>query len=109
MRWLTVLTLVCLASCNKANASSSGPIAIRADEKGFTPASVTVDKGKPATLVFTRTTDGTCATAVVFPEINVKKDLPLNTPVSIEVPTDTARTLKFTCGMGMYESSVVIK
>jgi plastocyanin domain-containing protein len=108
MRWFTVLLLV-VAACNKASASSSGPIAIKADEKGFTPASVSVEKGKPATLVFTRTTDGTCATAVVFPELNVKKDLPLNTPVSIDVPTDTARTLKFTCGMGMYESSVVVK
>jgi plastocyanin domain-containing protein len=79
------------------------------DGKGFTPSEVKVDKGKPASLVFVRTTDGTCAKQVVFPELKLEKDLPLNTPVSIDVPTSEARTLTFQCGMAMYKSSVVIQ
>ena len=84
-------------------------IAIRADDKGFTPSSVLLKKGAPATLVFTRTSDDTCAKEVVFPEINLKKSLPLNAPVDVDVPTDGARTLAFTCGMGMFKSSVLIQ
>ncbi len=84
-------------------------IAIRADDKGFTPSAVALKKGTPATLTFTRTTDDTCAKEVVFPEINLKKSLPLNAPVDVDVPTDGARTLAFTCGMGMFKSSVLIQ
>jgi plastocyanin domain-containing protein len=84
-------------------------IAIRADDKGFTPSAVALKKGTPATLTFTRTSDDTCAKEVVFPEINLKKSLPLNAPVDVDVPTDGARTLAFTCGMGMFKSSVLIQ
>lgn len=110
------MSLVALSSgCDKKTGASSdngaaapGAIAITADEKGFAPSSVTVKKGAPATLVFTRTSDDTCATEVVFPQLDVKKDLPKGKPVAISVPTDKAQTLTFQCGMGMYKSSVVV-
>ena len=79
------------------------------DGKGFTPSEVKVEKGKPASLVFVRTTDGTCAKQVVFPELKLEKELPLNTPVKIDVPTTEARTLTFQCGMAMFKSSVLIQ
>jgi plastocyanin domain-containing protein len=89
-------------------AAPAGAIAIEANEKGFTPSSVSVKAGAAATLVFKRTTDETCATKVVFPEIGVSKDLPLNTPVTVEIPAGAARTLTFQCGMGMFKGKVVI-
>jgi plastocyanin domain-containing protein len=79
------------------------------DSKGFTPSEVKVEKGKPASLVFVRTTDSTCAKEVVFPELKLEKELPLNTPVKIDVPTAEARTLTFQCGMAMFKSSVLIQ
>lgn len=82
---------------------------ITAGSNGFKPNNVAVKQGEATTLVFTRTTDETCATEVVFPEINLKKDLPLNKQVAIEVPVDKSRTLAFQCGMGMYKSKVVIE
>lgn len=88
--------------------SSGGPVAITADDKGFKPSSVKLKKGAAATLVFTRTTDDTCATEVVFPQLDIKKDLPKGQAVAITVPTDKEQTLTFQCGMGMYKSSVVI-
>ena len=81
---------------------------IQADEKGFTPSSFELKKGAPATLIFRRTSDATCATQVVFPELKITKDLPLNVPVPIEVPTGDARTLVFQCGMGMFKGKAVI-
>jgi plastocyanin domain-containing protein len=96
------------AATSVAAKNANGSYAITANDKGFTPSSVSVKKGEKAELVFTRTTDATCATEVVFPEINLRKDLPLNKPVAISVPTDTARTLSFQCGMGMFKSAVVI-
>jgi plastocyanin domain-containing protein len=89
-------------------ATSADVVQITADGEGFKPSSVTIPKGTATKLVFTRTTDDTCATEVVFPDLDVKKDLPKGAPVTIDVPTDQARTLTFQCGMGMYKSSVVI-
>ncbi|MET0593671.1 MAG: cupredoxin domain-containing protein [Polyangiaceae bacterium] len=79
------------------------------DDKGFTPSRVEVQKGKPAQLVFVRTTDDTCATEVVFPDLKLEKKLPLRTAVDVDVPTTDARTLTFQCGMAMYKSAVVIQ
>ena len=88
--------------------ASGGTTAITVDSDGFKPSAVKLKKGAPATLVFTRTTDETCATEVVFPQLDIKKELPKGTPVSITIPTDKEQTLTFQCGMGMYKSSVVV-
>lgn len=85
-----------------------GAVAVTADENGFTPSSVTFKKGERASLVFTRTTDDTCATEVVFPELDVKKELPKGSPVTIDIPTDKEQKLTFQCGMGMYKSAIVV-
>lgn len=122
-RFACALALFALAACSKSEATAqpgqpastgaastddTATTAITADDTGFHPSSVTLAKGKPARLVFTRTTDDTCARQVVFPELSITKDLPLNQQVAIDIPTSDARKLTFQCGMGMYKSSVVV-
>lgn len=84
-------------------------VAVEANAQGFSPATVNVTKGERTTLVFKRTSNETCATEVVFPELKIEKKLPLNEAVAFEVPTDQSRTLSFQCGMGMYKSKVVVQ
>jgi len=96
------------AAVATAAAAGARAVPITVDAKGFSPSSVDVKKAEKVQLVFTRTSNDTCATEVVFPDINVKKDLPLNKAVAIDVPTDATRTLTFQCGMGMFKSKVVI-
>lgn len=108
-RHLALTAVLVLAACDKSGPPAPpGAVKVTADEKGFTPSSVTFKKGDKASLVFTRTSDETCATEVVFPELNIKKDLPKGTPVTIDVPTDKEQKLTFQCGMGMYKSAVVV-
>jgi plastocyanin domain-containing protein len=115
--WASAFAVAFAVGCSKSESPPSPPTVplgegatqVTVDAKGFSPSHVRVEKGKPASLVFVRTSDGTCAKQVVFPELKMEKDLPLNTPVAINVPTDQARTLTFQCGMGMYQSSVVIE
>jgi plastocyanin domain-containing protein len=119
---LATLCLSIAAGCSKTGASPSQaePVIppappgvqqtkVNVDNKGFTPNEVKVEKGKPAVLVFVRTSDQTCAKEVVFPELKLEKELPLNTPVRIDIPTTEARTLTFQCGMAMYKSAVLIQ
>jgi plastocyanin domain-containing protein len=103
------------AACKKAPPAEGAPACptcVRATDHGFVPSRVEVAKGgsgSKVTLTFTRETDDTCALDVVFPDLGIKKPLPLNAPVAVEVPTDDARTLTFQCGMAMYKSAVVVQ
>ena len=98
------------SACNKSSASA--PLAdVTASEHGFTPSSLKLaagGAGSHGTVTFVRTTDKTCATEVVFPDLNIEKKLPLNQVVSVDLPTDTAKTLTFQCGMAMYKGAVVV-
>jgi len=110
---IAVVALPCLACPSKGGGGevvgdATGTVKVIAGDKGFEPSSVRFKKGGPATLVFTRTTDETCATEVVFPELNLKKDLPKGQAVAITIPTEKEQKLTFQCGMGMYKSSVVV-
>jgi plastocyanin domain-containing protein len=82
------------------------------DKRGFTPSSITVDKGgigSTATVTFKRTTDDTCARWVVIPDLQRNIPLPLDKPVAVRVPTERSRALSFECGAGMFRGSVVIE
>ena len=108
-----VLALGRAAGADPMPAGSSTPatstIRVVVDSQGFAPGSIEVKKGQPVTLEFVRTTDGTCAKEVVVPALNVRKALPLNTPVDIAFPADQTTTYAFACGMGMFKGSVVVR
>ena len=90
---------------------ASEPVAERVtvDGNGFTPSSITAQRGKPLAIEFTRTTDATCAKEVRFAELGVSQPLPLNRPVRITIPTDASKTYAFACGMGMFAGQLVVQ
>ncbi len=121
-RELTSMTLLLMAAlaagCEKnrpadgrehshGSASAVGDrVAVTVNAQGYQPASVTVHAGRPVTLVFTRTTDDGCGAQLVFPTLNIRRDLPLNQPVEVPL-TPAAGTIPFTCGMNMMRGSVM--
>jgi hypothetical protein len=88
---------------------ATGKVSITVDARGFHPSSVEIAKGQKTTLEFRRTSDETCATSVVFPDLKLEKALPLNQTVGIEMPADVSSPLTFQCGMGMYHGKVVVR
>ncbi|HUP41154.1 MAG TPA: efflux RND transporter periplasmic adaptor subunit [Vicinamibacterales bacterium] len=78
-------------------------------EKGFEPSRVTLRLGVPARVTFVRTTDVTCATEVAIPSLKIKRTLPLNEPVTIELPSAKAGDIAFVCGMNMFRGTLVIE
>jgi plastocyanin domain-containing protein len=110
-----VVTLLALSACSKTPTVAEGaptggdsPIIV-ADGRGFNPSQITLKKGSVGKLRFERRSDETCATEVLFPDLNIKQPLPLNQIVEISVPTSESKTYAFTCGMGMFKSSVVVQ
>ncbi|MFT5357253.1 MAG: plastocyanin domain-containing protein [Polyangiales bacterium] len=74
---------------------------------GYTPPSVEAVAGEPLALVFRRTTDEGCGEELVFPDRDIRRDLPLNEDVVVELTPETGETIRFTCGMDMYRGSIV--
>jgi plastocyanin domain-containing protein len=95
-----------VAGCGGGGPIGARPIHIAVTENGFEPADVVIPKHEAVTLVFTRTTDKTCATELLFPASGEKHDLPLNQDVKIWLPAGQPDTVRFTCGMSMVEGMV---
>lgn len=116
---LTLATSACdrpatvLATPQTQGVPLSGPepsmtaIAISVDASGYHPDSVRAPAGKPAHLIFTRTSDEGCGQQLVFPTLAIRKDLPLNQPVAVDITMPESGTVAFTCGMNMLRGSVV--
>lgn len=101
----TVPMLALLAGCAP---KAPTELAVAVTERGFEPASLHIKKGADVVLVITRKTDATCATDAIFETTGRKYELPLNTPVRIELPTEAATTIHYACGMGMYSGEIVV-
>ena len=86
-----------------------GFVKVEVTDRGFSPSSVTLAPGIPTELEFLRTTDETCASSVVFPDLGVSEPLALNQPVRVKVPASERRTLSFQCGIGDHRSAVIIQ
>ena len=99
------------ASSKPAPVASSGvqEVALAVTDAGFEPAQTVVAKDRPIRLTVTRKTDQTCAREIVFKEIELKKDLPLNQAVTIDLPAQPSGTLNYACGMDMVKGSLVVQ
>lgn len=110
-----------LAACGKeatpadAMANTAPPQAPRTDSytvqvdgKGFHPDELSAPAGKSVTLTFTRTTDQTCAKEVVVPSQNLRRELPLNTPVEVAIAMPASGKVDFGCGMSMMHRGTLV-
>jgi plastocyanin domain-containing protein len=84
-------------------------VRVTVTETSFDPQRLTLRAGVPARVTFTRTSDKTCATAVVFPSLKIRRELPLSEPVTIEFTPDKAGEIAFACGMNMLRGTVVVE
>jgi plastocyanin domain-containing protein len=96
-------------ACRKAGPREGEPVRITVTKNGYEPAHVPATRGKPLTLVVTRTTDETCATEIVIPEANVSKDLPLGQPVTITFTPERSGELRYSCAMQMFGGVIDVR
>ncbi|MGH9337470.1 MAG: efflux RND transporter periplasmic adaptor subunit, partial [Vicinamibacteria bacterium] len=78
-------------------------------DAGYEPATLSFKAEVPAQVTFVRTSDKTCGTEILFPGLDIRKDLPLNEPVVVEFTPEKAGEIAFACGMGMLQGRIVVE
>ena len=76
---------------------------------GYAPAVVRAAAGTPLRLVFDRREDGDCSSRVVFPSLGINRWLAPHARTAVDVPTMSAGTFEFACGMNMVHGSLVLE
>lgn len=111
-----VAASVCVgsAACEQGGAGtppkdSRPEIHVAVTAQGYEPARAQAPANAPIRLVFTRTTDEGCGQQLAVPSLNLRRDLPLNEPVELDVTMPPSGSLAFTCGMDMYRGAVVVQ
>ncbi len=105
------LTLA-LAGCGEdppAPAEGGARVAIEVGAGGYDPARVEATAGEPLTLVFTRVTEAGCGDEVVIASQDIRRSLPLNEAVEITFTPEESGDLRFSCGMDMYDGTIVVR
>ena len=107
------VAMIAALGCNGASAlppSDGRPeIRIEVGASGYSPAEASAPAGQPVRLVFTRTSDEGCGQQLVFPGLDIRRDLPLSTPVAVDLTMPASGRVRFTCGMDMYQGAVVVR
>lgn len=75
----------------------------------YTPANIQLLVNIPYRLTFLRQDPSPCAESVIFPSLNISKQLPLNEKVDVVVTIKNPGEYEFTCQMGMYRGKLIVK
>jgi len=76
---------------------------------GYSPEVVTLKKGVPATINFTRKDASSCLDRVVFSDFGINQELPQNEQQTINIDTSKAGEFQWACGMDMFHGKLIIK
>ena len=86
---------------------------------GYSPDVISVPKGKKIKINFIRKDPSTCLEEVVLSDFSaeggsayggkIRKYLPLNQKITIELYTDKVGEFNFSCGMNMYHGKIIVK
>ncbi len=75
---------------------------------GYSPEVITIPLGKITKINFTRTDPTDCLSEIIIPDFKIKRALPLNKKVTIELKPDRAGEFIYHCSMNMYHGKIII-
>lgn len=77
-------------------------------EGGYTPNTISILKGKTTKISFFRKDPSSCLEEVVLGDFKIRKYLPLNKKVTVQVTPDKKGEFNFTCGMNMFHGKIIV-
>ena len=78
-------------------------------EGGYSPGTISIPKGKTTKITFIRKDPSDCLGEVVLGDFKIRKHLPLNQRVTIELTPQKSGEFGFACGMNMYRGKIVVR
>ena len=76
---------------------------------GYQPEVISVPKGKTTKLNFLRKDSSSCLEEVVLGDFKIRKFLPLNQKVTVEVTPQKEGEYQFACGMNMFHGKIIVE
>ena len=77
-------------------------------EGAYKPSRIEMRQGERVRLKFIRKEYNGCTREVVFPKLNIRRELPTNKVVYIDIPALQAGEYDFKCGMNMIKGVLVV-
>lgn len=75
----------------------------------YQPGRIIIAAGERVRLRFVRREHTPCTREVVFPGLNIRRELPTDVPVVLELPALAAGEYAFHCGMKMIRGALVVQ
>ena len=76
---------------------------------GYSPNVISIPKGKSTTINFIRKDPSSCLEEVVLSDFKIRKYLPLNKKITIDITPQKIGTYNFECGMNMFHGKIIVK
>ncbi len=89
--------------------AGSTAVDIVVDAGIYSPSVIHAEVGKPLTLRFLRKDGNPCSEKVIFGDLNVSADLPLNIPHEVRLTPKSKGEFEFTCQMAMYRGKLIVE
>jgi len=83
-------------------------ISITVENGIYQPARIAVNEDSPITLNFIRKDASPCAATVIFPDLELSAELPINKGFTVKIPALKKGRYDFHCPMKMYVGSVIV-
>ncbi len=112
------LAATSLLGCKAGEAAAEeapkpGPPAAREIEVvvdgGYRPDRIVLTEGERVRLKLVRRDYSPCTREVVFASLGIRRELPTDVPVLVELPALSAGEVEFRCGMNMLRGVIVVE
>lgn len=78
-------------------------------EGGYSPEVISIPRGKTTKINFIRKDSTECLSEVVLGDFKIRKELPLNQKVTVEITPKKIGEFGYSCGMNMYHGKIVVR
>src|SRR5256885_16373525 len=76
---------------------------------GYNPTVIAIPKGKTTRVNFIRKDLTSCLEEVVLGDFKIRRYLPLNQKVTVEITPKLSGEFGYSCGMNMYHGKIIVK